>query len=72
MIKYIWNDTFEKKTTAMEVVFIQLLSYNVASREKNKNENTEYYTMLISFKSQLYSEQENPIFLLFGSWSLAL
>ena len=34
----------------MEVVFIQLFSYNV-SKQSNKNENTEYYDMFIIQKS---------------------
>ena len=51
---------------------IQLLSYNVVSKQKNKNENTEYHGMFISFKSHLYSRQGSPIFLLFDSLSLVL
>ena len=51
---------------------IQLLSYNVVSKQKNKNENTEYHGMFISFKSHLYSRQGGPIFLLFDSLSLVL
>ena len=39
---------------------------------KNKNENTEYYGTLISFKSHLYSKQASPIFLLFGLWSIVI
>ena len=58
--------------TATEVVLTQLLSYNVVSKHKNKNENTKYSSMFISFKSHLYSKQGSSIFLLFGSWSLAL
>ena len=62
---------FEKKNiTATEVVFAQLLSYNV-SKHKNKNKNTEYHGMFISFKSHLFSKQGSPIFPLFESWSLA-
>ena len=73
MIKCFRNDTFEKKTiTATEVVLTQLLSYNVVSKHKNKNKNTEYHGMFVSFKSHLYSKQGSPIFLVFGSWSLAL
>ena len=74
VIKYFRIDTFEtKKTiTATEVVLTQLLSYNVVSKHKNKNENTEYHGIFISFKSHLYSKEGSPICLLFGSWSLAL
>ena len=66
----LWSSTFgmlllKKKTiTATEVVLTQLLSYNV-SKHKNKNENTEYHGMFISFKSHHYSKQGRPIFLLF-------
>ena len=56
----------------MEVNFIQLLSYNVVSKQKNKNENTEYHSMFISFKSHFSWKQGSPIFLQFGSWSLVL
>ena len=35
VIKYFWNDTFEKKTiTKAEVVCIQLLSYKIVSKQK--------------------------------------
>ena len=54
------------------VVFNQMYFLTVGSKQKNKNENTEYYSMFIPFKSQAYSRQGNPIFLLFGSWSLIL
>ena len=73
----LWSSTFgmlllKKQTiTAAEVVLTQLLSYNI-SKHKNKNKNTEYHRMFISFKSHLYSNQGSPIFLLFESWSLAL
>ena len=62
----------KKTITATEVVLTQMLSYNVVSKHKNNNENTEYHGMFISFKSHLYSKQGSLIFLLFGSWSLAL
>ena len=40
---------------------------------KIKNINTKYHgTLFIPFKSQVYSQQGSPIFLLFGSWSLVL
>ena len=71
----LWSSTFGmilSTITATEVVLTQLLSYNVVSKHRNKNENTEYHGMFISFKSHLYSKQESPIFLLFGSWNLAL
>ena len=74
----LWSSTFgmilsgKKNITATEVVLTQLLSYNVVSKYKNKNENTEYHGMFISFKSHLYSKQGSLIFLLFRSWSLAL
>ena len=43
----------KKNIAATEVVFIQLLSYNGVSKQKNKNENTEYHDMFISFKNHL-------------------
>ena len=55
----------KKNITTTEIVFIQLLSYNV-----NQNENTECHGMFIPFKSHLNSKQGSLIFLLFGSWSL--
>ena len=60
----------EKNITTTEVVFIQLLSYNVISKQKNENKNTECNGMFIPFKSHLNSKQGSLIFLLFGSWSL--
>ena len=42
----------EKNTTTTEVAFIQLLSYNVVSKQKkNKNENKECHGIFIPFKS---------------------
>ena len=58
-----------KNITATEVVFIQLLSYNVVSKQK-KNEKTECHGIFIPCKSHLNSKQESLIFLLFGSGSL--
>ena len=61
----------KKNITTTEVVFIQLLSYNVVSKQKkNRNENTECHGIFIPFKSHLNSKQGSLIFLLFGSWSL--
>ena len=71
MIKYFQNDTFGKKNiTTTEVVFIQFLSYNVVSKQKNKNENTECHDMFLPFKSHLNSKQGSLNLLLFGSWTL--
>ena len=53
------------------VVLLPLKKFSFSCR-KNKNENTEYHGIFISVKSQLYSKQESPIFLLFESWSLLL
>ena len=74
VIKNFRNDTFGKKyhTSAGSCFHIQLLSYNVVSKQKNKNENTEYHGMFISFKSHLDSKQGSPIFLLLDSLSLVL
>ena len=62
----------EKKPWQRRKLFWSNWPYNVASKHKNKNENTKYHGICISFKSHLYSKQESPIFLLFGSWSLTL
>ena len=40
--------------------------------QRNKNEHTEHHDIFIKFRIQLSSNQENHIFLLFGSWSLVL
>ena len=45
---------------------------NVGSKRKKKKENTDYNGIFIPLKSQVYSKQSNPTFLLFGSWSLVL
>ena len=49
-----------------DVIFIQTHFLTVGSTQKNKNENTEYYSIFIPFKSQS-SRQDNPIFLFFQS-----
>ena len=75
VIKYFRNDTFGKKkyhSSDGSRFHIQLLSYKVVSKQKNKNENTEYHGMFISFKSHLYQKQGSPIFLLFDSLNLVL
>ena len=66
------NDTFEKNTiTVMEDAPIQISFPDVGSKQKNKNEHTEYHDdIFILFKSQVYSKHGSPTFLLFGSWSL--
>ena len=46
--------------------------FTVASKQKNKNKNTEYHSNFILFKNQVYSKLWSPIFLLFGSWCLVL
>ena len=67
VFKQFQNGTFKKVTIIVtEVALIQLFSYRWFST-KNKNENTEYLAIFISFKSQLFSKQGNPIFILFGS-----
>ena len=71
MIKYFPSDTFEKKKNNSDgsrlhsVVLLWRFS-----KQKNKNENTEYHGMFISFEGHLYSKQGSLIFLLFGSWNL--
>ena len=55
----------------MEVVLTHLFSY-CWFWTKNKNENTKYHGIFISFKIQLYSKQGSPIFIFFGSWNLVL
>ena len=51
-MKYFRNDTFEKlfTITATEVVLIQMFSYPLASKQKIKMKNKEYYGTFISFK----------------------
>ena len=56
----------------MEILFIQISFLTVGSKQKNKNENTEYHRIFIHFKGQVYSRQGIPIFLLLESWSLVL
>ena len=46
----------------MEVVLIQVFFLAVASRQKNKNELTEYHGIFIPFKSWIYSKHGSPIF----------
>ena len=46
----------KKNITATEVLLTQLLSYNVVSKRKIKDENAEYHGIFISFKSHLYSK----------------
>ena len=60
----------KKNITTTEVVFIQLFSYNVVSKQKNENESTKCHGMFLPFKSHLNSKQGSLIFVLFGSWSL--
>ena len=61
----------KKNITTTEVVFIQLLSYNIVSKQKkkNENENTECHDKFIPFKSHLNPKHGSLTFLLFGSWS---
>ena len=71
MIKYFRNDTFGKKNiTTTEIVFIQLLSCNVVSKQKKWKWKHRIPWHVHTFKSHLNSEIGSPIFLLFGSWSL--
>ena len=46
--------------------------FTVASKQKNKNKNTEYHSNFILFKNQVYSKLWSPIFLLLGSLCLVL
>ena len=65
VIKHFRDDTFGKINITTEVVFIQLLSYNVVSKQKkNKNENAECHGIFIPLKSHLNSKQGSLIFLL--------
>ena len=56
----------------MEIVLTQVLFFNIGSKQKSKNENTEYHDTFIPFKSQLYSKPGSFIFLLFELWGLVL
>ena len=52
----------------MEVALIQMSFVAVGStQKKNKNENTENYSIFIPFKNQVYSRRGSLIFLLFWS-----
>ena len=63
------NSTFEIITiTVTEIVLIQMFFFTVDSKQKNKNENTEYHGTFI----QVYSKPRSSIFLLLGSWNLVL
>ena len=44
-----------------EVVLIQVSFLTVSSKQKNKNEHTEYHDIFISFKSHVYSKDGSPI-----------
>ena len=59
-----------QKKNMTEVNFIQLLSYNIVSKQKKKNENIECHDMFIPLKRHLNSKQGSLIFLLFESWNL--
>ena len=56
----------------MEVVLLQLSFFAVVSKQKNKDEHTEYHGIFIPFKSLVYWKHGSPTFILFGSWSLVL
>ena len=60
MIKYFQNDTFEKKTiTATEVVYIQLLSYEVFLNKKIKMKTQN--TMACSYHSKVTFTQNKVV-----------
>ena len=44
-----------------EVVLIQVSFLTVSSKQKNKNEHTEYHDIFISFKSHVYSKDGSLI-----------
>ena len=48
----------------MEIALIQVLFFTVASKQKIKNENTEYHGTFLLRKSQFYSKPKSPIFTL--------
>ena len=58
--------------TVTEIDLIQVLFFTVGSKQKNKNENTEYHGTFTPFKAKLYLKPGKSIFLLFWSWSLVL
>ena len=45
-----------------EIVLIQVLFFTVASKQKIKNENTEYHGTFLPRKSQFYSKPTSPFF----------
>ena len=63
---YFQNDTLKKTIIATEVVSTQLLSYNVVSKHKNKNKNTEYDGMLIHSKVTSTQNKGVPFFSCLG------
>ena len=46
-----------------------MLLLNKKNKYQNKNKCTQYHYISIPFKSQAYSKQGSPTFLLFGLWS---
>ena len=64
MIKYFWNDTFEKKFTMTAIVS----TLTVVSTQKTKLKQEIPWHFHITQKSPLL-KKEGPIFLLFDSWS---
>ena len=56
----------------MEFVLIQVSFLTIGSRQKNKNELTEYHSIFIQFKSRACLKHGSPIFPLFGPWDLVL
>ena len=53
--------------TVTEIVLTQMFFLIIGSKEKNKNESTEYHSIFMQYKSQVCPSQESAIFLLFGS-----
>ena len=51
-----------------KVAIIQVSFLKVGSKQKAKNEHTEYHMIFIPFKGYFYSKHENPIFLVHKSW----
>ena len=53
-----------KNGAVTEVAFIQVFFFTAGSKQKNKNENTEcHYDFFITFKSEPYGKQGNPLLL---------
>ena len=72
-LSYLQNSSFKNITKKVtEVVLIHLPFFTVGSKQKDKNELTEYHGIFMPFKSRVYSKHGSPIFTFFGSGKMVL